>query len=76
MHTITARKLLVGVAAVASLTLLSLGAANATEPPPGYPGSVEPLDLPGSNLPKTTPTGFVDPGPGAPSGPFGGGPRW
>ncbi len=76
MQATTVRKVLVGAAAAASLTLFGLTAANATEPPPGYPGTAEPLDWPGSNQPKTTPTGFIDPGDGAPVGPYGGGPRW
>jgi hypothetical protein len=77
------QKLVVGIAAAAGLTLLGVGVANAADPPPrgaGWPGTAEPLDWPKSTAPASTvpatSTGFVDPGPGAPQGPFGGGPRW
>jgi hypothetical protein len=70
----------VAVAAVLGLAGTAATGAGAAEPPPragGWPGTAEPLNWPPPTTTTTTAEdGFIDPGPGAPGGPFGSGPRW
>ena len=75
------RRLLVSLTAAAVVTMTGVSAAgnaSAEDLPPragGYPGTAEPLNWP-TTAPPTTEKKFMDPGGGAPTGPYGSGPRY
>jgi hypothetical protein len=55
MHTTTIRRALVVAGMLAGAAVGTIGAASASEPPPGWPGTPETLDWPRDTIVKPSP---------------------